>query len=165
MEDTRLPKCVMFGEMVGARAVWGARKKSGWGVSWTTSELSASTPTGGRLQLRAKGNGAERQNKGGNIEWQNGSLQKIRHAVVCPNVTVRTKERIAQSKRARAGSLAVVDQPQVARTCDLRVFGLQISFSSFSGVTFVLFCIIFVFMLSLKPRPLVQRSFDMQAPR
>ena len=34
---------------------------------------------------------------------------RIRHAVVCPNVTGRTKERIAQSKRARAGSLAVVD--------------------------------------------------------
>ena len=33
----------------------------------------------------------------------------LRHAVVCPNVTERTKERIAQSKRARAGSLASVD--------------------------------------------------------
>ena len=32
-----------------------------------------------------------------------------RHAVVCPNVTGRTKERIAQGKRARAGSLAFVD--------------------------------------------------------
>ena len=33
-----------------------------------------------------------------------------RHAVVYPNVTGRTKERIAQSKRARrAGSLALVD--------------------------------------------------------
>ena len=32
----------------------------------------------------------------------------VRHAVVCPNVTGRTKERIAQSKRARAGSLATV---------------------------------------------------------
>ena len=28
---------------------------------------------------------------------------------VCPNVTGRTKERIAQSKRVRAGSLALVD--------------------------------------------------------
>ena len=27
MEGTRLPKCVMFGEMVGARAVWGGRKR------------------------------------------------------------------------------------------------------------------------------------------
>ena len=33
----------------------------------------------------------------------------LQHAVVCPNVTGRTKERRAQSKRARAGSLAIVD--------------------------------------------------------
>ena len=33
----------------------------------------------------------------------------LRYAVVCPNVTRRTKEMIAQSKRARAGSLAIVD--------------------------------------------------------
>ena len=30
-------------------------------------------------------------------------------SVVCPNVTGRTKEKIAQSKRARAGSLALDD--------------------------------------------------------
>ena len=76
MKDTRLPKCVMFGEMVGgARTVWGARKNRGWGVFWTTSELSVSTPTSGRLQPRTKGHGAERQNKGRNISWRNGSLQ------------------------------------------------------------------------------------------
>ena len=33
----------------------------------------------------------------------------LRHAVVRPNVTGRTKKRIAQIKRARAGSLALVD--------------------------------------------------------
>ena len=33
----------------------------------------------------------------------------LRYAVVCPNVTGRTKERIAQSKRARADSLVIVD--------------------------------------------------------
>ena len=33
----------------------------------------------------------------------------LRHTVVCSNVTGRTKERIAQSKRTRAGSLALVD--------------------------------------------------------
>ena len=43
MEDTRLPKCVMFGELVGGVGCVGGEKKSGWGVSWTTSELSAST--------------------------------------------------------------------------------------------------------------------------
>ena len=42
--------------------------------------------------------------------------------------------------------------------------------TSFSGVTFVLFCFVFVFMLSLKSRSFVQSSFvqssfDMQAPR
>ena len=31
------------------------------------------------------------------------------HAVVCPNVTGRTKTRIAQGKRAPPGSLALVD--------------------------------------------------------
>ena len=33
----------------------------------------------------------------------------LRHAVVCPNVAGRTNERIAQSKRTRAGLLALVD--------------------------------------------------------
>ena len=33
----------------------------------------------------------------------------LRHAVTCPKVTGKIKERIAQSKRARAGSLALVD--------------------------------------------------------
>ena len=33
----------------------------------------------------------------------------VQHAVVYPNMTGRTKERIAQSKRDRAGSLATVD--------------------------------------------------------
>ena len=33
----------------------------------------------------------------------------LRYAAVCPNVTGRIKERIAESKWARAGSLAIVD--------------------------------------------------------
>ena len=33
----------------------------------------------------------------------------LRREVLCPNVTGRAKERIAQSKRARADSLAIVD--------------------------------------------------------
>ena len=31
----------------GARATWGGKEKSEWGVSWTTSELSVSTRTSG----------------------------------------------------------------------------------------------------------------------
>ena len=36
----------------------------------------------------------------------------LRNAAVCPNVTGRTKNRVvvAQSKRARAGSFAIVDK-------------------------------------------------------
>ena len=33
----------------------------------------------------------------------------LRHVVVFPNVTGKTKKRIAQNKRVRAGSLAIVD--------------------------------------------------------
>ena len=33
----------------------------------------------------------------------------LRHAVVCPDVMGRTKERIVQSKRARVGLLAITD--------------------------------------------------------
>ena len=46
----------------------------------------------------------------------------LRHAVVCSNV--------AESKRARAGSLAIVDEPHVARTCILRA-DVVFSFSTF----------------------------------
>ena len=49
----------------------------------------------------------------------------LRHAVVCPNVTGRTKKRIDPKQAGLAGSLALVDYPQVARTCALRAFGLQ----------------------------------------
>ena len=34
---------------------------------------------------------------------------RLRHAEVCPNVTGKTKQRIAQSKRVRAGSPAIVN--------------------------------------------------------
>ena len=39
-------------------------------------ELSVSMPPIGRLQLRARGNGARRQEKGRNVSWRNGSMQK-----------------------------------------------------------------------------------------
>ncbi|CAN0193916.1 unnamed protein product, partial [Ascophyllum nodosum] len=76
-------------------------------------------------------------------------------AVICPSVTGRAKERIAQSKRARAGSLAIIDQPQVTRTYILRADVVL----SFSGATFVLFCLVFVFLISLKPRSFVESFF------
>ena len=96
--------------------MWGVKKKSGWGVSWTISELSASTPTSGRRLHAAQNEGGWRRTAEQGAEhfiakWIVAEKTKagLRHAVVCPNVTGRTKERIAQSKRARAGSLVLVD--------------------------------------------------------
>ena len=78
MEDKILPKCVMFGELAGGAGCVGGtgRKNTGWGVSLMTSELSVSMPIMGRLQSSTRGNGARRWNKGRNVSWRNGSLQK-----------------------------------------------------------------------------------------
>ena len=73
-----------------------------------------------------------------------------RHAVVSPNVTGRTKKRIAQHKRARTGSLAFCWlATSGANLYPLGVWFADDVMTSFSGVTFVLFCFVFVFMLSL----------------
>ena len=63
----------------------------------------------------------------------------LRHAVVSPNVTGRTEERIAQSKRARAGSLALVDYSLSTSGANLYppVVWFADVMTSFSGVTFV----------------------------
>ena len=111
MKDTRLPKCVMFVELVGgAGCVGGAGKRvdgvfpGAFGINadrWTTAAQDEGewrrTAEQGAEHFMAKWIVAERAKAG------------LQDAVVCPNVTGRTKERIAQSKRARAGSLALVD--------------------------------------------------------
>ena len=70
----------------------------------------------GRLQPRTRGNVLWRRTAGKGAErfmakWiaTEKVRARLRHAVICPNVMGRTKERIVQSKRARAGSLAIVD--------------------------------------------------------
>ena len=99
MEDTRLPKCVMFGELVGGVGCVGGQEKE-----WTECFLD---------DLRAFGISADQgtaaaQDEG---EWRRTAKQGagrfmakwialeknragLRHAVVCPNMTGRTKERI-----------------------------------------------------------------------
>ena len=114
MEDTRLPKCAMFGEMVGGAGCVGSQEKEWMGCflddlrafginadHWTTAAQDEGewrrTAERGAEHFMAKWIVAEKTKAG------------LRHAVVCPNVTGRTKKRIAQSKRARAGSLTLVD--------------------------------------------------------
>ena len=108
MEDTRLPKCAMFGEMVGGAGCVGGQGKKWMGCfldnlrafginadQWTTAAQDEGewrrTAEQGAKHLMAKWIVAEKTKAG------------LRHAVVCPNVTGRAKERIAQSKPARAG--------------------------------------------------------------
>ena len=74
MEDTRLPKCVMFGEMVGGAGCVGGQEEEWIGCFLDDLRAFGINATSGRLQPRTRGNGAERQNKGRNISWQNGSL-------------------------------------------------------------------------------------------
>ena len=114
MEDTRLPKCVMFGELVGGTGCVGDQEKEWMGCflddlrafdinadQWTAAAQDEGewrrTAEQGAEHFMAKWIAAEKAKAG------------LRHAVVYPNVTERTKERIAQSQRARAGSLALVD--------------------------------------------------------
>ena len=114
MEVTRLPKCVMFGEMVGGAGCEGGQEKEWMGYflddlrafginadQWTIAAQDEGewrrTAEQGAEHFMAKCFAAEKTKAG------------LRHAVVCPNATGRIKERIAQRKRAGAGSLALVD--------------------------------------------------------
>ena len=114
MEDTRLPKCVMFGETVRAASCVGGQEKEWMGCflddlrafginadQWTTAPQDEGewcrTAEQGAEHFMAKWIVAEKVKAG------------VRHAVASRNVTGRTKERMAQSKQAHAGSLSFVD--------------------------------------------------------
>ena len=111
MENTKLPKCVMFGELVGGTGCLGVHGKEGiacfldylgtFGINadqWTITAQDAreyhKTVEQGAERFVAKWIVTEKVRAG------------LRYAAVCP--TERTKERIAQSKRACAGSLTIV---------------------------------------------------------
>ena len=114
MEDTRLPKCVMFGEMVGGAGCVGCQEKEWIGCflddlrpfginadQWTTAAQDE-----GELHRTAE---REAEHFMAKLIVAEKAKTGLRHAVVCPNVTGKTEKRIVQSKRARAGSLALVD--------------------------------------------------------
>ena len=114
IEDTRLPKSVMFGEMVGGAGCVGGQQKEWMGCflddlrafGTNTDQWTTAAQDEGEWRRTAE-HGAEHFM----VKWIVAKKNKagLRHAVVCPNVTGSTKERIAQSKRARAGLLALVD--------------------------------------------------------
>ena len=104
----------MFGELVGGTGCVGGQEKEWVGCllddlrvfdinanQWTTAAQDkrewCRTAEQGAKHFMAKWIAAEKAKAG------------LRHGVVCPNVTGRTKKRISQIKWARAGSLALVD--------------------------------------------------------
>ena len=110
MEDTRLPKCVMFVELVAGADCGGGQEKE-W-MGYFLDDLRAFGINADQWTTAAQNEGEWRRTAEQGAEhfmakWI--AAEEARAGVVCPNVTGRTKERIAQSKRARAGSLALVD--------------------------------------------------------
>ena len=117
MEDTRLPKCVMFGEMVGGAGSVGGQEKE-WMECFLDHNLRAFGINADQWTTAAQDEGEWRRTVEQETEhyfmakWIAAEEARagLRHAVVCPNVTGRTKERITQKgKRARASSLALLD--------------------------------------------------------
>ena len=114
MEGTRLPKCVMFGELVGGAGCVGGQEKELMGCF--LDDLRAFGINEDQWTTAAQGEGewrraAEQGAEHFMAKWMTAKKARagLRHAVVCPNVTGRINERISQSKRARVGSLALVD--------------------------------------------------------
>ena len=73
-----MPKCVMFGEMVGGTGCVGGQEKE-W-IGCFLDDLRAFGNHADQWMTAAQDEGewrtTERQNKGRNISWQNGSLEK-----------------------------------------------------------------------------------------
>ena len=111
---TRLPMCVMFGGMVGGAGCVGGQEKEWMGCF--LDDLRAFGINADQWTTAAQDEGewrrtAEQGAEHFMVKWIFAEKAKagLRHAVVCPNVMGRIKKRIAQSKRARAGSPAFVD--------------------------------------------------------
>ena len=76
MEDTRLPKCVVLGKLVGGAGCVRGQEKGWMGCFLDDLRAFGKTRTIGQLQPRMRDNCEERRNKGWNISWRNGSLQR-----------------------------------------------------------------------------------------
>ena len=106
MEDTRLPKCVMFGEMVGSAGCVGGQEKE-W-MEYFLDDLRAFSINADQWTTAAQDEGKWRKTAEQGAEhfmakWIVAEKVKtgLRHAVVCSNVTGRTKE---ENSPKQAGS-------------------------------------------------------------
>ena len=77
----------------------------------------------------------------------------------CSSMPERDGKDQGEENPKQAGSHAIVNYPQVARTCILRAFSLQMPCRLSPVLHIFLFCFVFVFLLSLKPWSFVQSFF------
>ena len=141
---------------------WGGRKKSGWGVSWRTSELSASTPTSGRLHSPERG--GVTQDGGTRGGAFHGEIDRCRESqgwtTACSSIPERNGKDRGEDSPKQAGSCWFARHSSLATSSGANLYP--------PGGCCVVFlwcyvCSIFVslssFLLSLKPRPIVQSLY------
>ena len=108
MENMKLPKCVMFGELIGFPGCVETHEKKWMGLS---SEQSQSFRYQRRPDERERHVMVKQRTKRLIANWiaAENARAALRHAVVCPNVAGRAKERRVQSKSARTDLIVIVD--------------------------------------------------------
>ena len=92
----------------------GDKRKNGWGCLLDDFRVFGIDPDKWTIAAKDEGEWHRTVKQGAELfitKWIAADRAKdaLRHAVVSPNVTGRIKERVAQSKRARTGSLATID--------------------------------------------------------
>ena len=76
MEDTRLPKCVIFGELVGSAGCVGGQGKEWMGCFLDGPRAFGIHADQSTTAAQDEGDGARRRNLGRNVSWRNGSPQR-----------------------------------------------------------------------------------------
>ena len=91
MEDTRLPKCVMFGELVGGAGCVGGQEKEWMGCSLHDLRAFGTNADQWRTAVQDEGKW-RRTAERFMAKWIAAAkaMAGLRHAVICPNVTGRT---------------------------------------------------------------------------
>ena len=100
MEDTRRPKCVMLGEMVGSAGCVRGQEKEWMGCFLNDLRAFGIYANQWKTAVRDEGTlrrTAERGAERFMAKWVAAEKARagLRHAAVCPNVTGRTKEGIS----------------------------------------------------------------------
>ena len=96
MEDTRLPKCVMFGELVGGAGSAEGQEKEWMGCLLDDLRVFGIHPDKWTVAAQHEGDWHRTAKQGAEFfmtKWIAAERARaaLRHAAICPNVTGRTK--------------------------------------------------------------------------